>query len=289
MEIFILTIALLWLIIATISDIKTQEIPDWLNFSLITIALLSYSLISIKTNTIKPLLYSIAFLILFFFIGSLMYYTKQWGGGDAKLLAALGASFPFYPQILTKIFSPKLSPAIFPAILLLNIVIIGSIYGLIMLLIKILKNKKEFSKEFKLQITNFKKTRNILLMLSLPPLISSFLLKHPQLRASLFSLAFIIPIMLYLYVIIKSSEKVSMIKRIPTSQLREGDWVTHEIKINNKIIYKPCANGITKDQIQQIKKHLKEVEIKEGIIFVPTFLIATIISLILGNPILWLF
>src|SRR3989344_2135235 len=118
MEIFLLIIAMVWLIFATLSDIKTKEIPNWLNYSLIILSILTYSLISLKARSIIPLAYSIAAFIAFFVIGSIMYYSKQWGGGDAKLLAALGAAFPVYPEILKNYFTPKFETSFFPTTLL---------------------------------------------------------------------------------------------------------------------------------------------------------------------------
>ena len=45
-QFIILIILLVWLIGATYSDIKTKEVPDWLSFSLIIIALISYAILS---------------------------------------------------------------------------------------------------------------------------------------------------------------------------------------------------------------------------------------------------
>ena len=49
-EITLLIIALIWLSFATYFDIKTQEIPDWLSYSLIIIAIVLKLLHSITTN-----------------------------------------------------------------------------------------------------------------------------------------------------------------------------------------------------------------------------------------------
>jgi len=90
-------------------------------------------------------------------------------------------------------------------------------------------------------------------------------------------------IFFYLLISMKTIEHISMRKAIPTNKLVEGDWVNEEIKINGKIIYSPKSLGVNKKQIELIKKHKKNVQIREGIAFVPAFLIGTIISLIWGN------
>lgn len=339
MEIFLLTIAIIWLIAATIKDVQTTEVPNWLSFSLTTVAIIIYSLLSLEniilipiaflilgsliyyftneekkhgklkglslitiltliyfliawqTNSINSILsYSILTMIIFFVIGNAMYYTKQWGGADTMLLTALGATFPIYPVILKNIFIPKLGTPFFPAIILLNIVIVGSIYGILMMVIKILQNKKKFSKSFKELIKQSKRKRNLILLTSIIMIILGYLiLQDTQTKIMIISLAIMITIFYFLLVIVKAAEESSMIKIISTNKLREGDWITKEIKINNKIIYKPNAYGINQKQIDIIKKHIKEIEIKEGMAFIPVFLIAILISLILGNPILWLF
>ena len=90
--IFVFT-ALIWLIFASISDIKTREVPDWLNFSLILIALALKSIQSIIAKDISIILYALAALAVFLLLANLMYFTKQWGDGDAWLLGCFGFLF----------------------------------------------------------------------------------------------------------------------------------------------------------------------------------------------------
>lgn len=290
MEIFLISIVLVWLIFATLSDIKTKEIPNWLNFSLIIFSILVYSLISLKSKSVFPLLYSVITFITFFIIGSIMYYSKQWGGGDAKLLAALGAALPVYPEILKRYFTPKFETAFFPTTIILNIIITGAIYGIIILLIKIIQNRKVFLQELKSITKRYRKLGTLLLIISIFVLIISyFTINNYQIKILGISLGILIIFLFFLMIIIKAAEASSMYKVIPVSKLREGDWVSKKITINSHVIYEPRAAGISKEQIEEIKKHFKEIEIKEGIVFMPTFLIAVIISLTIGNPILWLF
>ena len=70
---------------------------------------------------------------------------------------------------------------------------------------------------------------------------------------------------------------------IDTKKLVDGDWIAEDIIINNKLIYSKKSLGVTKKQIEQIQKHKKKVLIKDGIAFIPAFLIGTIISILLGN------
>ena len=100
LDIILLGIVLIWLVAATIIDIKIKEVPNWLSFSLILIAIIISLLKSITQNNIAPLKLSIISFSIFLILGSIMYYTKQWGGGDTKLLVGIGAALPIYPETL---------------------------------------------------------------------------------------------------------------------------------------------------------------------------------------------
>ena len=96
----LIIVAFIWMIFATISDIKTKEVPNWLNFSLIIIAFSLRAFQSLIFKNLFYFLFGVIGFIVFFIIANLMYYTKQWGGGDAKLLMGLGIIFATYPESL---------------------------------------------------------------------------------------------------------------------------------------------------------------------------------------------
>ncbi len=278
---FLVIISLVWIIIATISDIKTREIPNWLNYSLIAIVISLRALQSIINKDITYSLYTFLGLAIASIIGFLMYYAKQWGGGDAKLLIGLGAAFVTYPNELLNFFNPNLNLP-FLAILLINLFIVGAIYGLIYFLVLLIKKRKEFYKE--LSTSKLKNKQTLLITIFL--LITSFFLK--ELRIILISTALLYILLYYTLSSIKIVEKISMYKTISPEKLTEGDWVTESIIINNKTIYNSKNPGIKKEQIKEIiklkqKGLINNIRIKEGIPFMPSFLVSFIISIILGN------
>jgi Flp pilus assembly protein protease CpaA len=282
-DLIIIAIILIALIFASITDIKTKEVPDWLTYSLIAIGISIFTFKSIQDHSFSPILKSLTGLIIFFAIGSAMYYSKQWGGGDAKLLMGVGTILNQYPEKLLNIFSPNLN-LYFPFILFVNILVFGAIYGLIISMILIIKNKKEFLKKFKKISTDTKKIKNILLFLAGIIIILNISINNINQIKYLIYFAAIFPlIFFYLLISMKTIESISMKKIIPTNKLVEGDWINEEIIINGKIIYSPKSLGVNKKQIELIKKHKKKVQVREGIAFVPAFLIGTIISLIWGN------
>ena len=75
-----------------------------------------------------------------------------------------------------------------------------------------------------------------------------------------------------LYVFAKGLEAVSMIKVVSGKELREGDWLVDDIKAKGKTI-KADWDGLSLNDIKLLKGK-KKVKIKDGLPFVPAFLIA---------------
>ncbi|MBU0929941.1 MAG: A24 family peptidase [Nanoarchaeota archaeon] len=277
---FLILIALVYLIIATIFDIKTKEVPDWLSFSLIAIALFSNLLYSLVSSEFNYIIYSLSGLLISFLFGSLMYYSRQWGGGDTKLLIGLCTLLPRYPEKLLSYFNPNLNlPFLF--ILLLNILIIGGLYGLFMSILLAIKNRNKFIKEFSSLFRKYKSSLFLVLIINIILIIVSYFLGIFIIMLPLFLLVWII---ILSYIFIKSVENSSMYKMFDVNKLVEGDWVVGNVKSKNKIIYKQKLLGVTEKDINILKKYrIKKVLVKDGLPFVPAFLIGFVITLIYGN------
>ncbi len=290
MEILILALVFVYLIIATISDIKTTEIPDFLNFAFIAIGIFIYATKTLTTHNNIYLIYSILTVLVFFAIGAIMYYTKQWGGADSKLLMGLGALIPIYPQILLDNF--KLKTSSFLGIdLFLNLLIVGAFYALLFVIYLVIKNRKKFAKEFKRMHSKkeLKIFERIIWISIILINIWGFFLSNSTIQRDLILMVSLILILFnYLTIAVKAVEKTSMYKIISTKKLRVGDYITKELKHQNKIVFKPIVHGVDEKQIKEIQKYFSRVEIKDGIIFAPVFLIATTITLFFGNIILYL-
>ena len=124
---FLIIVAIIWILFATITDIKKREVPDWLNYSLIVIGLGIRAIYSLITKDFSYILFGLIGFIACFVFANLMYYTKQWGGGDSKLLMGLGAMFGNYNL---DIFD-AVHKLPFIATLIINIFIAGTVYGII--------------------------------------------------------------------------------------------------------------------------------------------------------------
>ncbi|AJF62417.1 MAG: Peptidase A24A prepilin type IV [archaeon GW2011_AR20] len=274
-DLIVVIISLLWLIYASYQDFKTREVPDWISYSLIIIASAFYLIKSFALKDSGFILQSSFGLLIFYLTGSLMYYTRQWGGGDVKLLSALGALFPVYPKELLNYFNPNLNLP-FLLILILNLVIFGALYSLIFSFYLVLKNRKKIKFSFKInKIYSIIAILFVIIQFFSYDLISKLLFLF---------LALIILIYPYLKNYIRVIEDKIMKKRIPASELTEGDWILENIYYKEKLIYNKNNPGVSNNEIKLFHKYrIKNVLIKEGLPFIPSFLLSLIFSFIFGS------
>ena len=269
----LIIIGIAGLSIASLIDIKTKEIPDWLNYSMIASGLGIRLIYSTTINDYSFFLYGLLGAAILFVIGSIMYYTKQWGGGDAKLIAALGAIFATVPN-----------QRFFLVSLLINIIIIGAVYGMVFVIALALKNYKKFKLEYINTAVKNKKQKKSYMFITISLILVAILFKSSAIRIIFIVLAVLVLSNFYLLLMIRSVEKIVLFKYIPTSRLTEGDWIAKNIYINKKLVYNKDSPGVNKKQLSIIKKSkIKEVLIKDGIPFVPSILIAAVLTLVFGN------
>ncbi len=279
----LIIVTFIWLVFATIMDLKTREVPDWLNYSLIIIGLGSNLLYSLFVKDFNYFLFSIIGFGVFFVIANIMYYTKQWGGGDCKLLMGLGAIFGNYEPL--SLFS-SINKLPFLATLLVNIFIAGAFYGIVYAIYLAFRNKKKFLIEFKK--TDFKFFKISFLILLIFNLVGFFIFENLLFKMLIF-ISFIVLIGLFLVYFIRAVENSLMYNKLEVTKLTEGDWLVNDVFKNGKLICKARNIGLTKEDIIALKKNkIKEVLIKDGIPFVPGFLIGFILSIVFGDLILFL-
>ncbi len=272
------------LFIGSITDLKTREVPDWLNYGLVFSGLGLNLLFSIIYSNSSFVINSIIGLTIFFGIAYIMFYAGQWGGGDSKMIMGLGAIIGFDVSSVASQFLFGF---------FINALFIGAIYGLFWSFYLVLKNKKKFLKEFRkiLLEKNILKTKKIMIILLIILLIVFFLVDLFYIKILILSIAFLMLATFYLWIFIKSVEKSCMYKLVEPSKLTEGEWIVKDIFIGGKYITGPKDLGISKNQIKKLiefykKGKVKKILIKEGIPFVPSFFIAFIVTLVFGNPLM---
>ncbi|MBI3026672.1 prepilin peptidase [Candidatus Woesearchaeota archaeon] len=275
------------LLAASLTDLKTREVPDWLNYGLIISGIALNLLFSVIYSTHSFIINSIVGLIIFFGIAYIMFYAGQWGGGDSKILMGLGAMIGIdlsstSHQFLFGFFISSL--------------FVGAIYGLLWSIWLAFKNKKKFLTAYTKissgkNIVKIKKTMVIFLLALLFSLL--FIVRTNTIRTLLLSASLLILVTFYLWIFVKAIEKSSMYKSVEPSKLTEGDWIVDDVYVEGKYITGPKELGISKSQIRKLvqfhkQKKVRKILIKEGIPFVPSFFIAFCITWVFGNPLMLL-
>lgn len=297
-ESVLLAVAFLAILIGTITDIKKREVPDWISYFLIFFGIGARLLYSIYLKDFSILLQGVYGLILFSAIAYAMYYAGQWGGGDAKMLIGLGAVIGFevvYSSGAQSIAQILNSSGIS---FLINTIVFGAFYGLFYILILFFPNRALVYKKFKLmnKDKDFIKYRNMAIVIGFIYFIIFILISkslYYNIIAGIVILALII-VFPYLWAFVKSVEDAVMYKEVCPENLVEGDWIARDIVVGNKIIASSKDLGVSKEQIEDLKylyknKKISKVLVKEGIPFVPSFLIAFIVTIVYGNLFIWIF
>jgi len=225
--IFLFVLGLIWIIFAVVQDLRTREISNWLNFSLIGFVLAYRAFYSIWIKDTSFFLYGLAGVLFFVLLAYGFYYSKTFAGGDAKLLMGLGGILPYqnYFDYLTLGLG-----------FILVLFFVGAIYTLIYSLFLIRKNKKKFTKEVK---KYYKKMRIVVIasfvvgVLLLWTFVSNDFLGVYSYIAPL-----IIILIPWLFIYTKSIESSCMIKLRNAKDLTEGDWLERDVRISKKFIRK---------------------------------------------------
>ena len=270
LETILITITLIILFIASYTDLRTKEVPDWISYGFIFMALGIRIIFSIQFGWF--ILFSgILGLLLCFALALIFYYTSQWGGGDSKLLMGIGASIGISIPFNNSSWDLFLY---FTALLIL-----GAIYGLIFMAYQAIRKRKIFTKAYLKSLRSNKKLHLTLLIISILLLILTIF------RTSFWPIALLPLGLLYLFTFVDVVEKACFFRKIIPDRLTEGDWLAERVRIGKKILLEPKT--LEKEDLWELRfqaSHgkIKEVLIKEGVPFIPSFLFAYL-ALIFGR------
>ena len=260
-------------------DLRYTEFPDWLPYSIIIVSVISriayhVSLTGLTIATAYSIIPMAVTGLVFLGFGLLLYYMGQWGDGDAWLLGGMGFLFPDSGGLLV-----ETGGIAFPFVIIFNFFIVSLVYMIGYSLILGMR-KKEINKEF---VRTLKKNRiRIELMIAaffalfmglssymyffrgIPPALSTFLFP------------FFISFMIIFFYYGKAVEKKAFKKQIDVKDLREGDVI-----MDGKWV------GVTSTDIKKLQKKGGKIWIKEGVRFAPVFIITILVTLLLGNVIMF--
>lgn len=275
-NLFLIILGLVWIIGAVLQDMKRREVDNLWNFSLIAFALIYRIAISIFLDDYWFALNGLIGLAIFILLGNLFYYSRLFAGGDAKLIISLGTILPLsYSWIINiKIFG------FFIFLFLLG----GSIYALIYAFCLIAINWNRFKNEFGKQWNNYKKLFLIGLIFALIWTLLAFFVS----QTGFILIGLVILLFPVLYVFAKAVEESCMIKEVSWNKVTEGDWLYKDVKVGNKLI-KSTWKGVSKRELELIRKSKKKIFVKYGIPFTPSFLFGFVGLLFLMWKYGWLF
>ncbi len=265
-------IALLALAIASYTDLREREVPDLINYPLIILGLILGLVASIISASFWPFISSLFGLFLGYLLGALMFYTGQWGGGDAKMLMGLGALVGFDLFKLIEQGGSSIASSFFVNVFI-TIILSGIIYGIGYLIVVAFRHRKEFKKAFhkKLQTTKIHLLRRIVLGTSFLIIIISLCIHDSSLRLTTFIFAAIIYVSFYFFLTIQIIEKNIMVSPMLVDELTPGEWVSKDlfftvpeqspvksIKQKVALYYERDDNHTTKKRLAFINKKTKE-------------------------------
>lgn len=261
--VFLSVLALIWMVFASVQDLKSREIANWLNFSLIIFALgfrFFYSLFSLESFGF--FYQGLIGLGIFFILGNFLYYGKLFAGGDAKLMIALGAILPFSENFMAnfKLYTNFLLIFLFT----------GAAYSLIASFYFSFKNFAKFKKEFMKQYKNYSKLYSLVMVLAIISVLVGFFT-----NVLLVYLGIVIFILPYLHLYAKAVDESCMIRKVKTSQLTEGDWLYKDVRLGSKKI-SARWEGLKKEEIKILRKKYKSILIRYGIPFSPLSIFSVI-------------
>ncbi len=332
-DIFLCVVALLWLVYASITDLRKREVANWVSLSLIFIALIIRSIVAVMLgqNILIVLGFVVLFLLFFylfvkekalwiqivgaailvaagflsksfntfgsidylstgfiafgiiFIISVLAFYGKVFGGADAKILMALAFIFATTPSFLNfTYFLPvdllglSLSNSSFLVDFIINSLLISVVYGLVFSGIIALRNRKKFSLKFKEVNSKLKIFKVVLLIIGIIFLVLGVF------QRILIIPAVLIIILPWFYAFIKGVEQGVLVSYKSGKDLQEGDWLVEKTTVEKRVL-KPSAEGLSKEDILLIKRSGKQVLIRDGVAYIPVFLLSVVVSLLLGN------
>ena len=272
-DIILIVLVFLAVLAASIVDIRKREVPDWISYMLIASALLMRLLYAWQFSSWSYFLYGIIGLLAMALVGMVLFYAKQWGGGDAKLLIGIGAAWGTAPYFVDV-------PGPFLLYFLLSLAVMGALYGLAYSLALIIMHFHAWKNSYCRLIAS-KKIRKFIYIFGIAAIILGIVeiafISNFQFKISLLTLLPFIFIYPYFYVALKAVENIAMYKTIHVSKLTEGDWIADPV-IKKK--FNIPKWGIEQKQIDLLRKSkLQNIRVKEGIPFVPSFFFATVLVL----------
>ena len=261
-ELIFIPLTIIVLLIASYNDLRSREVPDWFSYGFLIAVLGIRAVFSVEYGW-TILLSGVLGLLICFTLACFLYYSNQWGGGDSKLLMGMGA--------LLGINIPLQSSSLNIFWFLLALLFLGAVYGLIWMGVLALYHTTIFREQWTLTLRHSKRWQLTIALFTLG--LAFLAVFYPFVWP-------IVPfpaVVLYLFLFVNTVERGCFyIYRAP-KDLVEGDWLAQDVRSGVKKML--SAKTLEKEDIfllktMEVQKKLKKVLIKEGVPFVPSFVLA---------------
>ena len=212
----------------------------------------------------EPLFYSLVTGLIFSVLGWTAYFRGMWGGADAFALSALGFGAPYAGT----------ASILGPLNLFVNIAIAGFIYVMGFTLYKSYQHPEVYRKT--LESLKEEKRRVGLELAALG--VFSVFLHFQQMPALIFSGIFVFMVILSRFLEVVQDE--AFYRTVSSEELEPGDVAAPGQGFGEKIV------GLTEEDIEEIDE--EEFEIREGVPFMPVFVLALLLTDLFGAGFLFI-
>ena len=259
---FLFWLFLIGIVVASLQDLKRREVDNWLNLFLLVASFVFVFYVAIFNKDVTIVFRAGFALVIMFAFMNLFYYGRVFAGGDAKLLVAMTVFFvgvTFYGTLINI------------GIFLLFLMLAGSVYGLVYSFVLYVKDFERVNEKIK-ELLFFRGIWYLVFGICVLMLLGfiDFLF---------FVVGCFVVLAFLLYVFAKGLEMISMVKVVSGKDLREGDWLVSDVKVGKRVI-KADWDGLSLEDIDLLKGRRK-IKIKDGLPFVPAFLIAFVLYVFL--------
>ncbi len=277
--------AFIALVLASIEDLRTGEISDYKSVGLAAFALVVATADSLYSWDYLPLAYALAWGLAYLAFSWVVFYLGQWGGGDVKIMAALGACMGYLQA--TGFDWPKanfIGIDVHPLIsLIVNMGFISVPYAVAYTLILGLRKPETFS-DYALRVCNAR-TFIVLSFALAPSIVSAYLGLLP-----ISTVYMMLPLFYLASLYMKTVEEKVLTKTIPVSALKDWDILAHDLRLDGRLVAtKRNIEGVTPKQVAEIKelandgKIPEKIDIRWGIKFLPVITFSFLATLYVGD------
>ena len=264
LELLLGGIVLVVLAVASGIDLKTREIPDLLSYGFFA-AVIGIRLIFSLDQGWQALLEGLLGAGVFFGLGYLLYLTSQWGGGDTKLMLGIGAALGVSWPLTFSSFFP-----LFWCLML--ILLAGAAYALAYLGVVAVRKWNRVKQELLGALHDAQTAEKAAGVFALVGFLLGFWIPL------FWVLAFVPLVLLNLFLFISVMEHTCFFRWVHPDHLEEGDWLAGPVFRAGKTIMN--KKTLQKDDILFLQTQGRKVLVKDGVPFVPSFLLGYVAFLL---------